>query len=73
MIEYITYVTEEGDRWDTIAYRVYGDVHAYEPIIQANPTVPIRPMLEGGIRLRIPIRASGSAAASLPPWKRAAT
>lgn len=71
MTGYITYLTEEGDRWDAIAYRVYGDVHAYEPIIAANPTVPIRPTLEGGIQLRVPIRAGSSAAATLPPWKRA--
>ncbi len=69
MSGYVTYTTTEGERWDQIAYAVYGDVHAYEPIIAANPTVPIRPTLDGGVRLLIPIRDMSSASAA-PPWKR---
>nr|MBW4056874.1 hypothetical protein [Pseudomonadota bacterium] len=34
---YIEYITSEGDRWDTIAWRYYGDPLAYEGIILANP------------------------------------
>lgn len=71
--EYVSYVTEDGDRWDMIAYKFYGDVFAYEPIINANPTVAIRPVLDGGIRLRIPVRETTVSAATLPPWKRSTT
>ena len=70
MSEFVTYVTRDGDRWDAIAYEMYGDATAYEPIIAANPSVPIRPALEGGLRLLIPIRETAANAASLPPWKR---
>ncbi len=69
MSEFVTYVTRDGDRWDAIAYEMYGDATAYEPIIAANPSVPIRPTLEGGQRLLIPIREA-TATAALPPWKR---
>lgn len=68
---FLEYVTVDGDRWDLIAYRMYGDPYAFEPIIAANPDVAIRPVLVGGIRLLIPLREPTTiAAADLPPWKR---
>jgi len=70
MTDYIHYVTKDGDRWDLIAYEMYGSATAYEPIIVANPTVPIRPVLAGGISLRIPVRNTTVNDAQLPPWKR---
>jgi phage tail protein X len=69
--EYVIYITKDGDRWDSIAYEQYGDALAYEPIIVENRHVPIRTVLEGGIELRIPVRATPTLnAAQLPPWKR---
>ena len=72
--EFVDYVTQDGDRWDTIAYRHYGDPHAYEPIIRANPGVPISPILDGGVVLRIPVRLDPRPLddPGLPPWKRGA-
>jgi phage tail protein X len=70
MTDYVTYVTKDGDRWDSIAYAYYGDAFGYEPIIAANPSVPIRPTLTGGIKLLIPIRDAATTSASAPPWKR---
>ena len=71
MTDYITYVTKDGDRWDLIAYEMYGDALKYEPIIRENRHVPIRPVLDGGIELRIPIQATATLnEAQLPPWKR---
>lgn len=68
---YVEHVTAEGERWDLLAWRYYGDAHRYEPIIRANPGVPITPVLAGGQRLRIPVLADPApAAAALPPWKR---
>ena len=71
-VEHLEYVTQDGDRWDAIAYRYYGDPHRYEPILRANPAVPIRPILPGGVRLLIPVLPSDDrvADADLPPWKR---
>lgn len=72
VVEHLEYVTQDGDRWDTIAYRHYGNPHRYEPILRANPGVPIRPILPGGVRLLIPVLPQSDlvADADLPPWKR---
>jgi len=70
--EAVAYTTVQGDRWDLIAWRHYGLATAYEPIVRANPDVPITPILPGGLELRIPVRLDGDALddPGLPPWKR---
>jgi phage tail protein X len=74
MSTFIEYVTKDGDRWDLIAYRMYGDANAYEPIIVANPDVPITPVLPGGLTILVPLREQETVEATdLPPWKRATT
>lgn len=69
---YLEHVTTEGERWDQLATRYYGDPHRYEPIISANPHVPIAPVLPSGFVLRVPVLTDPVqvAAADLPPWKR---
>jgi hypothetical protein len=68
--EFVEYTTRDGDRWDLIAYAHYGDPWLFEPIIQANRHVPIRPTLPGGIKLKVPVRERKVATADVPPWKR---
>lgn len=70
MNQYIEYITKEGDRWDLIAYDFYGDATMYEPIIVANPDVPIYPVLPSGIKLKIPVIEIKDTIEELPPWKR---
>lgn len=72
MTEFYEHITKEGDRWDLIAYQYYGDPTAYEPIIVANPHVPITPLLPSGIRLRVPVIDTKRTIPpeELPPWKR---
>ena len=72
IIEYHEYITKEGDRWDLISYEYYGDPHKYEEIIKANPSVPIMPVLESGIKLKIPIISTKETIgeALTPPWKK---
>lgn len=72
MAEYIDYITKDGDRWDLIAYEFYGDATMYEPIIAANPFVPIMPILPSGIPLQIPDIEDDELISSedLPPWKQ---
>ena len=67
---YLVHLTKTGERWDQIAYRYYGDAMGYERIIAANPHVPIVPILEGGIRLSIPVIEKKELFEELPPWKR---
>jgi phage tail protein X len=69
---YVEYITQDRDRWDLIAWNHYGDPYQFERIIKANPTVPITPELQGGIRLAIPVIDAPllAGAEQLPPWKR---
>ncbi|MDM7320224.1 MAG: tail protein X [Fervidobacterium sp.] len=71
-MKHYEYITKDGDRWDLIAYEFYGDAMMYEPIIVANPDVPIVPILPAGIKLRIPVieRKNEIDKDLLPPWKR---
>ena len=38
---YLTHITTEGERWDQLATRYYGDPLQYERIVAANPHVPL--------------------------------
>lgn len=68
---FTTYTTIEGDRWDTIAFKAYGDATKYSAIVQANPFVPKGVVLPSGITLYIPVEDRPSVNKSLlPPWKR---
>jgi phage tail protein X len=66
-----TYTVTEGERWDTIAYKAYGDVNRLPEIIAANPGVPITERLEAGTVLNIPVISDPDTDTELlPPWKR---
>lgn len=69
------YVTVEGDRWDTIAYKAYGDASKFQQIIEANPEAVVGAVFEPGIRLIVPIVETVNSTDKnlLPPWKRGET
>jgi phage tail protein X len=71
-LQYLQHTTRDGERWDQLAYRYYGDPHRYEEIVRANPDVPIRPILPSGVRLLIPVAEPSDRVPlnQLPPWKR---
>lgn len=69
MANSITYTTVQGDTFDMLAYRAYGDEFKAHYIIQANPDCANVLVFNAGIILTVPI-ISKSAASSLPPWKR---
>ena len=67
----LSYTTISNDRWDLISWKFYGDPSLYEVIIDANPAVPISPVLPQGVTLQIPIivpPAPEVPANQLPPW-----
>ncbi len=66
------YVAVQGDRWDTVAYKAYGNAGQINPIIDANPLLALVTSFEGGERLVVPIiEVSAETDNSLlPPWKR---
>lgn len=71
MTEYYIYKTRPNDRWDSIAVKFRGDTFDYSDIIEANPHVPIKPVLDEGIEIRIPIKEETSEDKSkLPIWKQ---
>nr|DAU52931.1 MAG TPA: tail protein [Caudoviricetes sp.] len=71
MTEYYSYVTKDNDRWDLIAYKFYDNPNFYEEIIKANPEISHEPVLNAGIKLKIPvIEESVTIKFELPPWKR---
>lgn len=71
---YTEYITNEGDRLDTIAYKAYGDVYAWDELLKANPSLPIQDKYQAGIRIMVPIQeqtlTNTPATDLLPPWKR---
>lgn len=72
MADFTQHITKEGERWDSIAYKAYGDANDINRIIEANPTVPITATLPGGIRLLVPIVETVAVEVDetlLPPWK----
>ena len=71
MTEFYSYITKDGDRWDSISYKFYDNPNLYEEIIKANPTVPKDPVIESGIKLKIPLLdTSQTIQFELPPWKK---
>lgn len=71
MNEYYSYITQDNDRWDLIAYKFYGDATKYERIIAANPKVKITPTLMSGIELKIPVaEQEDTIKFILPPWRQ---
>ncbi len=74
MMEVIEHITAEGDRWDLLAWKYYGDATQYERIVAANVRVAIMPVLPSGIVLHIPVIEEPAAELAdneeLPPWLR---
>ncbi|EPZ9322169.1 tail protein X [Salmonella enterica subsp. enterica] len=72
MSGWLEHITTEGERWDNLAFRYYGDPMGYERIIVANPHVAITPVLASGLRLRIPVISAALVhdVNEVPPWLR---
>lgn len=73
--ECLEHITTAGERWDTLAWRYYGDASLLSPIIEANPALDITDVLASGQVVLIPLLESLAieaiiASADLPPWKR---
>lgn len=71
------HLTIDGDRWDLLAYRYYGDAAKQSVLLEANRSlfldpVSVPPMiLTSGIKLIVPVIEDDEIDDSdLPPWKR---
>ena len=54
--QYTQYVCANGDMWDSIAYRLYGDECMFPEIMKANRAYARVLTFEGGEVLNVPIR-----------------
>ncbi|HUC16986.1 MAG TPA: tail protein X [Acetobacteraceae bacterium] len=66
--QFVAIVTGPADRWDTIAFKAYGDPTKVSTLILANPTVPISPVLPQGITIFCPLIPAPGPAAGTTPW-----
>ncbi|MGG4096208.1 tail protein X [Paenibacillus lautus] len=64
-----TYTTIQGDTWDSISFKVYGEEEHVTYLMRANPEYIRTTVFSGGITLMIPPYPVGQSS-SLPPWKK---
>ncbi len=70
---FTTVTVYDGERWDQVANRAYGDATLMRMIIDANPTVGITDKLEGGTILVVPVingQPATTNSSDVAPWKR---
>jgi phage tail protein X len=75
VVKHAIHRTQEGDRWDTLAWKYYGDGTKLEPLFEANPGVPRYAVLPGNQEIIVPVIAQETKTipdSKLPPWKRKA-
>lgn len=64
--------TIQGDQWDLVSFRAYGDEAHIGKLIQANPNHQYTSVFSAGVTLVLPEIAQGESRI-LPPWKRSST
>ena len=67
-----TIKTQQGDTWDILAKRSYGDERFMDVLIKANPTHQEVMFFSAGVILDVPAidTSSNVHQMNLPPWKR---
>lgn len=66
----MTYTTVQGDMWDLISHKVYGDECFTDVLLAANPRHNKILVFSAGIVLDVPEVEERVSADSLPPWKQ---
>lgn len=64
-----TYKTVQGDMWDSIAYKCYGDENGINALLEANEIYTNLVVFPADIVLVVP-EYKKSAVNTLPPWRR---
>jgi len=65
-----TYTTTQGDAWDSIAFRLWGDERLMIELIRANREHAGVVIFSAGVVLIVPDLPEVKPAASLPPWRK---
>lgn len=66
----MAYTTIQGDMWDLISYKVYGDERFMDVLIAANPAYNKILVFSDGIVLDTPEVETRKNPDDLPPWKQ---
>ena len=64
------YRTMQGDTWDVIAKKLWGNEKLFVKLMEANPEHREIMFFPEGIELAVPEMETVSAPEVLPPWKR---
>lgn len=64
-----TYTTIQGDMWDLIAKRLYGDETALNVLLEANQQYADTVIFPAGVVLKVP-EYTAPVTSILPPWRR---
>ena len=67
-----TYTTQQGDTWDMICYKLYGNAYAMHHLIAANPLYRAYLVFSANVMLSIP-EIEMTTVDTLPPWKRSSS
>ncbi|OBZ08930.1 phage tail protein [Bacillus sp. FJAT-27264] len=63
------YSTLQGDTWDGIAFKLYGDAHLMTILINANPNHASTVVFSANVSLVVPDKPMDTSD-TLPPWRR---
>ncbi len=67
----IPHTIRAGERWDSLAYRYYGDVFLMTHLVNVNPQLAFAESLPQGETIFIPvIKSQTNLSDDLPPWLR---
>ncbi len=64
------YTTMQGDAWDSIAYRLWGDERLFMELVNANPDHLDTVIFPAGVKLNVPERPTAAIKLELPPWRK---
>lgn len=64
------YITMQGDAWDTIAYRLWGQERLFMELVKVNPEYLDTLIFPAGIELKVPARPENYVKKELPPWRQ---
>ncbi len=70
VIGYQKHITAEGDQFDSLALKYYGEETLASRIISANLDYCGVLIFDAGVDLRIPIMSGAETPETLPPWRR---
>ena len=70
--QYTQYVCANGDMWDSIAYRLYGDEFMFPEIMKVNRAYARVLTFEGGEVLNVPVRVENPLVVVTAPFSTSA-